>query len=146
MYSRESLPDRAAVGPDHGAEPARAPTASSRFGSPGSDSTVRRIDLNEALIHHPNATFVMRADGDAMQGVGIGDGDVLLVDRAIQPSSGNVVIAAVDGELLCRTFVRQDGQAKLCAPDAAVSDIVPRDGVQLEIWGVVTTTIKSMIG
>lgn len=59
----------------------REPTASSGFGSPGSDFTVRRIALNDALIRHPEATCVMRAPGEAMAGTGVGGGDVLLIDR-----------------------------------------------------------------
>jgi DNA polymerase V len=76
-----------------GADPAtqasrpREPTASSGFGSPGSDFTVKLIDLNDALIRHPQATFVMRAAGDAMGDAGIWDGDVLLVDRAVTPAT-----------------------------------------------------------
>ncbi len=98
-----------------GADPAtaamrpREPTASSGFGSPGSDFTVRRIDLNDALIRHPQATFVMRASGESMAGAGIGNGDALLVDRAAMPQHGHLVIAKVDGELLCRRLVRQAG-------------------------------------
>src|SRR5471030_1320767 len=72
------------------------------FGSPGTDSTVRRIDLNEQLIHHPDATFIVRAAGRDMCGAGIDDGDVLLVDRALAPHHGSVIIAVVDGDLVCR--------------------------------------------
>lgn len=147
MYSRESLPNGAAVGTDHGDAPSRMPPpASSGFGSPGSDSTVKRIDLNDVLIRHQQATFVMRASGGSMVGDGIADGDVLLVDRAIRPSSGNVVIAVVEGEMVCRRYFRQGSETKLQASHAGTPDIVPGEGTQLEIWGVVTTAIKSLIG
>lgn len=146
MYSRESFPDGAAVGPDPStAPPTLTHGASTGFGSPGTDATVKRIDLNDALIRHPQATFVMRASGAAMHQAGIDDGDVLLVDRAIPPVHGQVVIAVVDGELTCRRLWQQSGRMKLQAASPEHADIVPGDGMQLEVWGVVTTVIKSLL-
>ena len=119
------------------------------FGSPGADSTVKRIDLNDALIRHPDATFVMRAAGTAMQGAGIDDADVLLVDRAIQPSYGHIVVAVVEGELVCRRLWKQAGATRLEAAfadnHAEHADIVPGEEMPLEVWGVVTTVIKSLM-
>lgn len=146
MPSTDSLPDGAAVGSDRLTDRApRKSTASAGFGSPGEDSTVRRIDLNDALIRHHQATFVVRASGDAMAGSGISNGDVLLVDRALTAEHGNVVIAAVEGDLICRRLDKQRGRIKLTADKPGDPDIVPGDSVQLEVWGVVTTVIKSLI-
>jgi DNA polymerase V len=149
MISRDALPDGAAVGsnPSEAAAPRRRPV-SAGFGSPGEDFTVRRIDLNEALIRHPQASFVMRATGRGMRAAGIDEGDVLLVDRAIKAASGHVVIAVVDGELLCRRLCRPAGaQARvlLQAADPATPDIAIGEALPLEIWGVVTTVIKSLM-
>jgi DNA polymerase V len=146
VISRDTLPDGAAVGSDRIGERApRTSMASAGFGSPGEDVTVRRIDLNEALIRHPQSTFVMRAAGSAMADAGISDGDVLLVDRAVKAEHGHVVIAAVDGELLCRRLHSRGGRARLEAASSGHGDIVPVDGVPLEIWGVVTTAIRSLL-
>jgi DNA polymerase V len=146
MYSRDSIPDGASVGAAPGAEPvARKNPVSAGFGSPGEDATVKRIDLNDALIRHPQATYVMRAAGAAMQAAGIGDGDVLLVDRAIEPSTGNIVIAVFEGELVCRRLWQQPGVTKLQAAGPEHADILIGDGAPLEIWGVVTTVIKSLL-
>ena len=146
MISRDTLPDCAAVGSDRISERApRKSMASAGFGSPGEDATVRRIDLNDALIRHPQSTFVMRAAGDAMADAGISNGDVLLVDRAIKADHGNIVIAVVDGELVCRRLHQQRGRVKLEAASPGHGAIVPGDGVQLEVWGVVTTVIKSLL-
>lgn len=119
---------------------------SAGFGSPGSDPTVRRINLNDALITHPQATFLMRASGSSMQASGITDGDVLLVDRALQPVHGSIVVAVVDGELLCRRYWRQ-GAASGLGVDAggAGGDLSRPDGEAPEIWGVVTTAIRSLL-
>ena len=119
--------------------------ASAGVGSPGEDVTVRRIDLNEALIRHPQSTFVMRAAGEAMTEAGISNGDVLLVDRALTPEHGHVVIAAVAGELVCRRLRQRHGRTKLEAASSGHGDILPSDAAPLEIWGVVTTVIKSLI-
>jgi len=146
MISRESLPDGAHVGADRIRERTpRKSMASAGFGSPGEDVTVRRIDLNEALIRHPQSTFVMRAAGDAMTGAGISNGDVLLVDRALKAEHGRVVIVAVDGELVCRRLHLRAGRLKLEAAGTEHRDIVPSDAAPLEIWGVVTTVIKSLL-
>lgn len=143
--SRDDLPDGAPVGGDRDAAPAApAPTASAGFGSPGSDQTVRRIDLNEALIRRPQSTFVMRAVGGAMVDAGIWDGDVLLVDRAIAPGHGHVVIAAVEGELVCRRLSSQSGAVVLETVEPRPSRLVCGAEQPLEVWGVVTTVIKPM--
>jgi DNA polymerase V len=148
MISRERLPDGAAVGgvgPDAG--PVRS-MASAGFGSPGEDATVRRISLDDALIPHPQATFAMRAAGGGMLSAGIGDGDVLLVDRVLTPEPGQVVIAIVDGELVCRQLIRCSGRLVLQASDGLVPDNQvgePTDAEPLQIWGVVTTVIRSLL-
>ena len=147
MVSRDILPDGAAVGSDRIDDRApRKSMASAGFGSPGEDVTVRRIDLNDALIRHPQSTFVMRAAGQAMGDAGISNGDVLLVDRALKAEHGHIVIAAVDGELTCRRLHQQRGLMKLAAASPGHADIVPGEGAELEVWGVVTTVIKSLLG
>lgn len=147
MYTRESLPDGAPVGSDAAAGGAAARvTVAAGFGSPAGDATVKRIDLNDALIAHPQAAFVMRAAGDGMGGAGIDSGDVLLVDRALQPMHGNVVVAVVDGEMMCRRLWTQDALVKLQAAHPDFGDIVITEGVEFEFWGVVTHVIKQLIG
>ena len=146
VNSNDSIPDGAAAGRDPQSLSAARPTASAGFGSPGSDSTVRRIDLNDALIRHPEATFFMRASGGAMHEAGIDNGDVLLVDRALTPSHGNVVIADVDGERVCRRLWKQGDSIKLQAADGVTRDIHPNEAAPIVFWGVVSTVIKSLLG
>ncbi len=148
--SDDAFPDGARVGAHLGADTAasatrpREPTASSGFGSPGSDFTVKRIDLHDALIRHPQATFVVRASGEAMAGAGVGSGDVLLVDRAVTPRHGHLVIAKVDGELLCRRLVRHAGVVALETADTPGRRLAGSDTQPLEVWGVVTTVIRQL--
>ncbi len=150
MNSPDDIPDGASVGRDGPVTPTVRRT-SNAFGSPGNDSTVRRHDLNDVFIRHPDATFMMRAAGHEMHGAGIADGDVLLVDRSLNAEHGSVIIAVVDGELRCRRLEKQAaGRGRppviqLVAADAAVSPIVITADVPLEVWGVVTTVIKSLV-
>jgi DNA polymerase V len=143
----DDFPQGARVGADSASATVRPrePTASSGFGSPGSDFTVRRIDLNDALIRHPQATFVMRASGDAMAAAGVGSGDVLLVDRAVTPQHGHLVIAKVDGELLCRRLVRQAGVVVLETAETPPQRLVCDEARPLEVWGVVSTVIRQLL-
>ena len=112
------------------------------FPSPADDLGAKRIDLAARLIKHPQATFLMRARGDSMKDVGIFDGDVLLVDRAVTPRSGHVVVAVVDGEFVCKTLSIRAGRVKLRAANPGYPDIVPVDSQTVEVWGVVTASIK----
>jgi len=150
MNSHPDFADGAPVGRDGGAPEPAARRTSNAFGSPGTDSTVKRVDLNDALIRHPDATFVMRAAGDAMRDAGIADGDVLLVDRALTAVHGTVVVAAVAGELVCRRLQlppkKASGSAapRLVAADGVTEPIAITPDMPLEVWGVVTTVIKSL--
>jgi DNA polymerase V len=113
------------------------------FGSPSGDSGVTRLDLNDILVPHPQATFLMRAASDAMQAFGIAAGDLLLIDRAIQPVHGHVVIAVAEDEFVCRQLCKKGRDVRLQASDGG-ADIVAGEGTELQLWGVVTQVIKSM--
>ena len=69
------------------------------FPSPADDHMEGKLDLNTYLVKHPTATFFVKASGDSMVGAGIHDGDILVVDRSLEPRQGQVVIAAIDGQL-----------------------------------------------
>lgn len=115
------------------------------FGSPADDSGIGRLDLNDVLIRHAQATFLMRVAGSSMREAGIDDGDLVLVDRAIHPSHDHVVIAIVDDGFVCRRLVVLPAQApRLRAADASVPDIVVGSDAGLQVWGVVTHAIKSL--
>ncbi|MDD2810239.1 LexA family transcriptional regulator [Rhodoferax sp.] len=112
------------------------------FPSPAEDHAVQRVDLMAQLIKHPQATFLLRVRGESMKDAGIFDNDVVLVDRAIAPRSGHVVIAMVDGEFVCKTLWQRAGRMKLKAANVTYPDINPADGQTVEIWGVVVAAIK----
>ena len=134
---------RAGRNPDAPAAPARASVVIG-FGSPADDSGVTRLDLNDILVRNPQATFLMRVAGSAMRDAGIDAGDLVVIDRAIVPAHGHVVIAVVEREFVCRRLNRQGQEVRLCAADPAVADILVGEDADVEIWGVVTTAIKSL--
>lgn len=127
-----------------GAAPKPRSSVAFSFGSPADDSGVGRIDLNDILIRHAQATFLMRVAGHSMRDAGIDEDDLVLVDRAIAPLHDHVVIAIVDDGFVCRRLVMQAHEVRLRAADAAVPDIVVAEGNELRVWGVVTHAIKSL--
>ena len=112
------------------------------FPSPAEDFAAKRIDLTAELVRHPQATFIGRVSGDSMHGAGIDDGDLLVVDRALKPRHGSIVVAIVDGEFAVKHLHQKLGCIKLRAANPTYPDISPRDGQTIEIGGVVTTCIK----
>ncbi|TXH90364.1 MAG: translesion error-prone DNA polymerase V autoproteolytic subunit [Rhodoferax sp.] len=112
------------------------------FPSPAADFAVKRHDLNELLISHPNATFMLQASGTSMVDFGIFDGDILVCDRALQANHGDIVIAEVDGDFTVKQFWRSRGTVQLRAGNKTFAPIIFRDGQTLTICGVVTATIK----
>jgi DNA polymerase V len=104
----------------------------------------QRVDLTAQLITHPAATFLMKAQGNTMREAGIGDGDVLVVDKAVRPRNGHVVVAVVDGEMVCKTLHLRAGRMKLKTASPGFADIVPKEGQTIEVWGVVTYVIKAL--
>lgn len=114
------------------------------FPSPADDYVEKRIDLNEELIQHREATFFLRVRGHSMIGAGIDDGDELIVDRAIIPEHNRIVVAAVDGELTVKRFYQRHGVVKLLAENPQYPDIEFKNEQEMVIWGVVTKIIKSV--
>ena len=114
------------------------------FPSPAEDHMVQRVDLMTKLIRHPQATYLLRVRGESMRDAGIFDNDVVMVDRAITPRSGQVVVAVVDGEFVCKTLYQRAGRIKLRAANVTFPDITPKEGQTLEVWGVVIAAIKQI--
>lgn len=112
------------------------------FPSPAEDLGAQRIDLTSLLVVHAQATYFLRASGHSMVEAGIFDDDILVVDRAVRPRHGHIVVAVVDGEFTVKRLYQRAGRVKLRAANVTFPDIVPKDGQTIEIWGVVRSTIK----
>lgn len=111
------------------------------FPSPADDHLEDRLDLNKYLIHHREATFFVRAQGESMLGAGIHPGDILVVDKSLIAKSGKIVIAVVDGEFTVKRLHKHKGKITLKAENPEFDDIVISEGSELIIWGVVTSVI-----
>lgn len=115
------------------------------FPSPAEDFAVNRLDLTQILVTHPQATFLVRVAGASMRDAGIDDGDTLVVDRAIKPHHGHVVVAVVDGEFTVKYLHQRAGRLRLKAANPTFPDIVPKEGQTIEVWGVVSSCIKRFV-
>ena len=115
------------------------------FPSPAEDHQVDRIELMSQLVKHPQATFYVRIQGDSMRDAGILNGSVVLVDKAIKPRHGHIVIAVVDGDFTCKRLHQRGGSMRLKAENPAFADIVPKEAKTVEVWGVVVATIHQHI-
>lgn len=111
------------------------------FPSPAEDHGGKRIDVLEHLVKHPQATFQLQVRGESMREAGIFDGDVVLVDKAIRPRSGQIVVAVVDGDFTIKRLWQRAGRMKLLAANPTFPDITPKDGQEILIWGVVVASI-----
>lgn len=114
------------------------------FASPADDFAVRRCDLNELLVTHPMATFFWRARGLSMAGAGIADGDILVVNRALAPLNGDVVVAEVDQDFTVKYYRLRGRQPRLCAADPTFPDVVPTEDRKVVVCGVVTAVVKRL--
>lgn len=115
------------------------------FPSPADDYMEGTIDLNELLISHPAATFLVRASGHSMINVGIYENDILVVDRSIKPVPGKIVIAAIDGQLTVkRLHQAKDGELILIPENPAYTPITISEGSEVYIWGVVTCVLHAL--
>lgn len=129
--------------------PVELPLAGDRvqagFPSPAEDFAVKRIDLTEVLITHPQASFLLRVAGTSMVDAGISDGDMLVVDKAIKPRHGHIVVAVIDGEFTVKFLQHRAGRTWLRAANPTFPDIRPKDHQTIEVWGVVTCCIKRFV-
>lgn len=107
------------------------------FPSPAADYTEGCIDLNEHLIGNPEATFLVRVEGDSMLRFGIHHGDTLVVDRSVEPADRTVVVAVVDGEFTIKQMCRVPEGVLLRAGNPAHRDILVGAEQQFSVWGVV---------
>jgi DNA polymerase V len=117
---------------------------SAGFPSPADDYLEGRLDLNEHLVKHPAATFFVRAAGDSMIGAGIHSGDILVVDRSLDPGANSVVIAVINGDLTVKRILRTGGKLFLAPENPLYHAIEIREGMEFEVWGVVTSVIHSL--
>jgi DNA polymerase V len=114
------------------------------FPSPAEDYLEGKLDLNKYLIKHPAATFFVRVTGDSMIAAGIHPGDILIVDRSIEPADKKVVIAVIEGELTVKRIRRLKGKIVLMPENENYKPLQINAEMSFEIWGVVTNVIHPL--
>ncbi|WP_232214559.1 LexA family protein [Rubidibacter lacunae] len=114
------------------------------FPSPADDHLDAQLDLNQLLIQHPSATFFLRVEGDSMVGAGIHSGDLLVVDRALEPADGRVVVAALDGELTVKRLRFLRGRPHLVPENPNYDPLPVGEDSDCHIWGVVTNVVHTL--
>ena len=112
------------------------------FPSPATDYIEDDIDLNSHLITNAPATFIIRVQGKSMTNVGIYDGDLLIVDKSLNPKNFSTVIANVNEELVVKTLIKSKEINYLTSGSKNTSDRINlADNPEIIIWGVVTYVI-----
>ena len=118
--------------------------AGAGFPSPATDYIEEDVDLNIHLIKNVPATFVIRVQGKSMTDVGIYDGDLLVVDRSLEPKNFSTVVANVHDELVVKNFIKSKNQKFLSSGSNNTEDkIIINEDSNVFIWGVVTYVIHS---
>ena len=119
---------------------------SAGFPSPADDYIENNLSLSELLIRNHLSTFLMKTSGDSMMDVGINDGDILVVDRSIEPKNRDIVIAILEGNLTVKRLIfKTNDLVVLKSENTAYKDIKIPELADLEIWGVVTSVIHQFI-
>ena len=120
-------------------------SVSAGFPSPATDYIENKLDLNEYLVKHPAATFIVKASGPSMVEAGILSGDLLIVDRSIKPKNDNIVIASVFGDLTVKKLRKKRSTLFLVSANNEYSSIEVKEEMECFIWGVVTYVIHKAI-
>ena len=102
-----------------------------------------KLDLNEHLIKHPAATFIVKASGFSMIGAGIHSGDLLIIDRSITPKNDNIVIASIFGDLTVKKLKKKKNTLFLVSTSDHYPSIEVKEEMECFIWGVVTFIIHA---
>ena len=118
---------------------------SAGFPSPADDYMDLPIDLNEFLIKHPAATFYVRVKGNSMEGAGIRNGDLLIVDRAEEPRNKSIVLGVIDGEFTVKRIKKKGSDLYLMPDNPEFKPIKIDDNMDFQVWGVVTYVVRKPI-
>jgi len=117
---------------------------SAGFPSPADDFKELRISLDKELVKNEEATFYARVSGDSMQGAGLENGDLLIIDRSIEPSNNKIAVCFIDGEFTVKRIKIESKKIQLIPENKKYSPIEINEENELIIWGIVTYVIKKI--
>ena len=112
------------------------------FPAPADDLVERVLDINDLVVKNPASTFFVRVEGDSMEGAGIFSGDVLVVDRSLEAESGQIVVAAVFGEMVVKRLQKIKDSLQLVSENDAYEPILLTNSDDCHLWGVVVGSVR----
>jgi DNA polymerase V len=111
------------------------------FPSPAEDYIELKLDLNKYLIRHPSATFYVKVKGDSMKGAGICDGDILVVDRALEPKNNDIAVCVIDSEFTVKKLRKTKDEFFLVPENPDFKPIKVTEYNDFQVWGIVAYII-----
>lgn len=114
------------------------------FPSPAADFDESKISLDTVLVKNREATFYAKASGTSMIGAGIDDGDILVIDRSLEPQNNKIAICLIDGDFTVKRIVIEKDSLYLMPENKAFKPIKVTEENELIIWGIVTYVIKNV--
>lgn len=114
---------------------------SAGFPSPAEEYVETLLSLDEHLIQHPQATYLVKVKGESMKEAGIHTGDILIVDKSLTPANNKIVIAIIDGEFTVKRYRKEKGEISLVPANDAYPSIKVNGERDIKVWGVVTYII-----
>lgn len=114
------------------------------FPSPAADFDESKISLDNVLVKNKEATFYAKVSGNSMIGAGIDDGDILVIDRSLEPQNNKIAICFIDGEFTVKRIKIEDENVFLMPENKNYKPIQIAEENDLIIWGIVTYVIKSL--
>lgn len=114
------------------------------FPSPAADFEENKISLDAILVKNKEATFYAKATGNSMTGAGIDDGDILVIDRSIEPINDKIAVCLIDGEFTVKRIQREENALFLMPENSLYKPIKIEEYNDFIIWGIVTYVIKKM--
>ena len=117
---------------------------SAGFPSPADDFKELRISIDQEVVRNEEATFYARVSGESMQGAGLDDGDLLVIDRSIEPKNGKIAVCCIDGEFTVKRLKVVEDGVFLIPENPKYQSIKITEENELIIWGIVTYVVKKV--
>ena len=117
---------------------------SAGFPSPADDFKEVRISLDKELVRNVESTFYARVSGESMEGAGLSDGDLIIIDRSLNPENNKIAVCFIDGEFTVKRIIKKNKKIYLKPENTKYKQIEIKEENNLIIWGIVTYVIKSL--
>ena len=117
---------------------------SAGFPSPADDFKEIRISLDKELVKNKEATFYARVSGNSMENAGLSDGDLIVIDRSLNPENNKIAVCFIEGDFTVKRIIQKDGKLFLKPENKNYKKITIKKEDQLIIWGIVTYVIKKI--